>query len=179
MGPADAGDGEDVNTEPGGLTVRIDDRRIEVAMTGGGEFTIPVGPTLLVETALERADPPAPHMLTNALGLVQDHLDDLIIEAPSIAATPSVVATGTHALAMARVEIGAEVVPDGYALHRSDADEVFRTLAVEPVADRRHNPGLDDAHVESIIGTCCVILGIMRRLDLSSIAVRPDDRPTR
>lgn len=165
-----------MNREPGGLTVRIDDRRIEVTMTGGGEYSIPVGPTLLVDTALERADPPEPHMLTNALGLVQDHLDDLIIEAPSIAATPSVVATGDHALAMARVEIGADVVPDDYVLHRADADEVFRTLAVEPVADRRHNPGLDETHVESIIGTCCVILGIMRRLELSSIAVRPDDR---
>jgi exopolyphosphatase / guanosine-5'-triphosphate,3'-diphosphate pyrophosphatase len=167
-----------VNADPGGLTVRIDDHRMEVAMTGGGEFTVPVGPALLVDTALQGADPPAPHMLTNALGLVQDHLDDLIIEAPSIAAAPSVVATGPHAVAMARVEIGADTVPDDYVLHRADADEVFRTLAVEPVADRRHNPGLDDTHVESIIGTCCVILGIMRRLELSSIAVRPDDRPT-
>jgi exopolyphosphatase/guanosine-5'-triphosphate,3'-diphosphate pyrophosphatase len=72
---------------------------------------------------------------------------------------------------MARVEIGAEVVPDGYELTRADADEVFRTLALEPLADRRHNPGLAEEHVESIIGTCCVILGIMRRLELNSVRV--------
>jgi hypothetical protein len=27
--------------------------------------------------------------------------------------------------------------------------------------------------VESIIGTCCVILGVMRRLDLASITISP------
>ena len=76
-----------------------------------------------------------------------------------------------HAEAMARVEIGHSRIPTGYRLRRPDADEVFRTLAVEPVVDRRHNPGLDDDHVESIIATCCVILGVMRRLDLDSIGV--------
>jgi exopolyphosphatase/guanosine-5'-triphosphate,3'-diphosphate pyrophosphatase len=76
---------------------------------------------------------------------------------------------------MARVEIGADHVPDGYELLRADADEVFRTLAVEPLADRRHNPGLPGAHVESIVATCCVILGIMRRLDLRAVHIGRDE----
>jgi exopolyphosphatase/guanosine-5'-triphosphate,3'-diphosphate pyrophosphatase len=159
------------NPEPGGLTLDIADHRIEVMVTGGGRFTVPIGPVSLVAGPLEHADLPAPAQLTNALGLVHDHLDDIIIEAPSVAATPSVVARGVHVLELARVEIGGRAVPDGYVLDRTAADEVFRTLALEPVEDRRHNPGLDPDHVESIVGTCCVILGVMRRLDLDRIHV--------
>lgn len=159
---------------PGTLVVRIDDHELIVEVTGGGVHVVPVGPLTLLAGPLRDGDPPAPAALTNALGLVQDHLDDLLIEAPSIAATPGVVAAGAYAEAMARVEIGAVAIPIGYELARSDADEVFRTLAVEPVDERRHNPGLPVDHVESIIATCCVILGIMRRLDLSVVGVATD-----
>lgn len=159
------------NPQPGGVTVRIDDHLVAVEVTGGTSFQIPVGPIALLDGPMERRDPPAPAQLTNALGFVQDHLDDVLIAAPSIGAARSLVATGPHAMAFARVEIGADEVPAGYRLLRADADEVFRTLAVEPIDDRRHNPGLPAANVESIVATCCVILGIMRRLDLDSITI--------
>jgi exopolyphosphatase/guanosine-5'-triphosphate,3'-diphosphate pyrophosphatase len=74
---------------------------------------------------------------------------------------------------MARVEIGDDSGPEGYELLRADADEVFRTLVSETTEDRRFNPGLDEAHVVSILGTCCVILGIMRRLDLQKLLIAP------
>ena len=164
---------EPASTAPGALRVTIDDYALVVEVEGGGVHTIPVGPATLLEGPLRGSDPPLPADLTNTLGLVQDHLDDLLIEAPSIAATPSVTAAGAHAEAMARVEIGAEEIPLGYELQRPDADEVFRTLAVESAADRRHNPGLPDGQVESIVATCCVILGIMRRLDLRAVGIQP------
>ncbi|HYN32900.1 MAG TPA: hypothetical protein VES40_09760, partial [Ilumatobacteraceae bacterium] len=160
-------------TDPS-VTVRIDDRSTEV-MVDGATFTVPIGPLTLFEGPLEQADPPSPAHLTNALGLVADHLDDIIIAAPSFAAAASVSAVGPHVEAMARVEIGDSQIPAGYRLRRSDADEVFRTLATEPVVDRRHNPGLDDGYVESIIATCCMILGVMRRLDLDSIGVTAEN----
>jgi exopolyphosphatase/guanosine-5'-triphosphate,3'-diphosphate pyrophosphatase len=153
------------------LTFHLDDHSIDITTTGGATFTLPIGPMTLLDGPLERADPPLPAHLTNALGLVADHLDDVIIAAPSVMASSAVIATGRHAEALARVEIGDHRIPPGYRLQRSDADEVFRTLAVESVADRRHNPGLDDDHVESIVATCCVILGVMRRLDLDSIGI--------
>jgi exopolyphosphatase/guanosine-5'-triphosphate,3'-diphosphate pyrophosphatase len=156
---------------PGTLTVGIDDHLLTVEVAGGARHTVPVGPVTLLDGPLRGADPPPPANLTNALGLVQDHLDDLLIEAPSIAAAPAVVLVGAHAVAMARVEIGADDVPDDYVLRRADADEVFRTLALEPAADRRHNPGLPEPHVESIVATCCVILGIMRRLELGAVQI--------
>jgi exopolyphosphatase/guanosine-5'-triphosphate,3'-diphosphate pyrophosphatase len=156
---------------PGTLIVTIDDHALVVDVEGGGTHTVPVGPLTLLAGPLRGSDPPPAADLTNALGLVHDHLDDLLIDAPSIAATPAVIALGHHAEALARVEIGDDRVPVGYELLRADADEVFRTLAVEAVDERRHNPGLPDDHVESIIATCCVILGIMRRLDLRAVGI--------
>jgi exopolyphosphatase/guanosine-5'-triphosphate,3'-diphosphate pyrophosphatase len=158
-------------TSPGTLTITVDDHALVVDVTGGGGHTVPVGPLTLLAGPLNGGDPPAPADLTNALGLVHDHLDDLLIEAPSIAAAPAVILVGRHAEAMALVEIGTHLLPAGYELRRPDADEVFRTLAVESLADRRHNPGLPDEHAESIIATCCVILGIMRRLDLRTVGI--------
>ena len=159
---------------PGTLTIEIDDHSLIVDQSGGNVHTLPVGPLTLLAGPLRGGDPPKPADLTNALGLLHDHLDDLLIEQPTIAAAPAVVLTGPHAHAMACVEIGADLVPDDYELLRADADEVFRTLAVEPVLERRHNPGLPDAHVESIVATCCVILGIMRRLDLRAVRIASD-----
>lgn len=158
---------------PGTLTVFVDDRRLVIDIEGGTTHTVDVGPLTLVAFSLGESDPPAPADLTNALGLVHDHLDEVIILAPSIAAAPAVILTGPYALAMARVEIGADDVPTDYELLRADADEVFRTLAVETIVERRHNPGLPDDHVESIIATCCVILAIMRRLELRALRIDP------
>ncbi len=164
-------------TIPGTVRVRIDDRQLVVEVAGGATHTLPIGPLSLIEGPLRGTDPPAAADLTNAFGLVQDHLDDLLIEAPSIAATPAVIATGAHAEAMARVEVGADEIPNAYELSRADADEVFRTLALEPADQRRHNPGLPADHIESIIGTCCVILGIMRRLELRTVSIETETAP--
>jgi exopolyphosphatase / guanosine-5'-triphosphate,3'-diphosphate pyrophosphatase len=165
-----------VNPDPGGLTVHIDDRTVQITMTGGGDWSMPIGPLSLVDGELERADRPSPAQLTNALGIVADHFDDVILDTPMVAAAPSVSFSGRHALEVARVEVGSTTVPDGYVLQRADANEVFRTLVGESIADRRDNPGLDPDHVESIIGTCCVILAIVRRLDLQHAYVA--DTPT-
>ncbi len=159
------------SADAGTLRVAIGDRVLTVAMAGGGAHALPIGPLTLVDGPLGDTDPPLAMDLTNALGLVQDHLDDVIIAEPAVATPERVEATGIHAEMLARVELGTDGVPDGYVLRREDADEVFRTLALEPLEERRHNPGLDAAHAESIIGTCCVILGIMRRLDLRGISI--------
>ena len=163
-----------MNDQPGGLTVTITDHEIEVTTTGGGAFILPLGPLTLLDGPLERADPPTAVHLANALGMVQDHFDDIIIESPTVAAAPSVVANGQHALALARTEVGKQTLPPNYRLRRSDADELFRTLVAEPKAQRQFNPGLGRTDVETIIGTCCVILGIMRRLDIQEIAIQAE-----
>ena len=165
------------NNDIGGLTVTINDRSIEIAVTGGGRHVIPVGPCSLSEREFERFDPPPASCLTNAIGLVQDHLDDILMETPSVAATPSVVFTGHHAASLGRVEIGADALPDGYRALRSDIDDVFRTLVAETPLQRRSNPGLDDEHTGTVIATCCVTLAIMRRLTLSEAIIIDDHTP--
>lgn len=156
---------------PGSLIVHIHDDHLAIEVVGGDTHVVPVGPQTLLAGPLEHLDPPPPANLTNALGLVHDHLDDLLIEAPSVAAAPGVTITGPYAEALTCVEIGTDECPARYDLSRPATDEVFRTLAVEPNDDRRHNPGLPADHVETIIGTCCVVLGIMRRLGLTGVAV--------
>jgi exopolyphosphatase/pppGpp-phosphohydrolase len=160
---------------PGSLHIVIADRSIEVELIGGATWLLPVGPLTLVENELERAVQPAPAQLTNALGIVSDHLDDVVRESPMVLGAVTVTISGPHALVLACVELGADSVPEGYTLARTDADEVFRTLVAEPVSERLHNPGLQPDHVESIIGTCCVVLAVMRRLELSLVAVEPQE----
>ncbi len=156
---------------PGALQIDIADRESRVALVGDGTWTMPVGPVSLFENELERADRPTPESLTNALGIVTDHLDDIVRDEPLVLDATDVAFGGDHAAVLARVEIGRDVVPDPYVLARADADEVFRTLVSETPNDRVHNPGLDPAHVDTIIGTCCVVLAVMRRLELSAVSI--------
>lgn len=160
-----------MNADPGGITVRIDDRETSIAMTGGGEWLMPIGPLSLVDGELERADRPTPTQLVNALGAVEDHFDDVVRDAPMIEAAPSVEFDGPHAREVAYVEVGTRELPDDYVVRRADLDEVFRTIVAEPIAERLHNPGLDPERVESIVATCCVILAIIRRLDHQSATI--------
>ena len=160
-----------LDRRPGTVTVLIDDRELLIDIQGGATHRLALGPLTLMTGPLSDGDPPQPASLTNAFGLVQDHLDDLLIDAPSIASAPAVVVVGRYGEALARVELGSDTIPSNYELARADADEVFRTIAVESVDDRRHNPGLPGDQVESIIATCCVVLGIMRRLELRSIRI--------
>lgn len=155
----------------GALLVAIGDRELSIEMVGGSSWTLPVGPVSLVERELERADRPAPEQLMNALGIVIDHLDDVVRESPMVLDAPSVTLTGRHAVGFGRVELGIDTLPDTYVIQRSDADEVFRTLVAEPRAERLHNPGLDPDDVETIIGTSCVVLAVMRRLELTQAAI--------
>lgn len=156
---------------PGSLTIALDDRAMTIALAGGGEWTMPVGPTLLVERELEGADRPAPEQLTNALGIVIDHLDDVIRESAMVLDAPTIVFSGRHAVSLGRVELGVDTLPADYTLARSDADDLFRTLVAEPIPERLANPGLEPADVETVIGTCCIVLAVMRRLERSEVMI--------
>ena len=59
----------------------------------------------------------------------------------------------------------------GFELTRDAAEDVFRTLATERLSDRVHNPGLPADRADIIVGGCCVLVGVMRRLRLDSLVV--------
>jgi hypothetical protein len=143
----------------------------------GRDHVIPVGPRTLLDHELADPDPPAPAQLTNALGIVTDHLDDVLREVPAISSVRDVRVLGDEPWHLAQVERGGDLpdlpgLPDETVpLERAAAEEVFRTLATERRAERLHNPGLDPGRVDTILGTCCLVLAVMRRLRLDRILV--------
>jgi exopolyphosphatase/guanosine-5'-triphosphate,3'-diphosphate pyrophosphatase len=80
---------------------------------------------------------------------------------------------------VAAVEIGlAEYDPEvihHFELTKEAAEDVFRTLATEALADRVHNPGLEEQRADVIVGGCAVLVGIMRYLGYSELLVSEAD----
>jgi exopolyphosphatase/guanosine-5'-triphosphate,3'-diphosphate pyrophosphatase len=134
----------------------------------GMQHTLPVGSATLA--ALLTTDPPAPEDLTNAIGLLADHLEDVVREVPAAGLADEVVVCGPGVATLAAVEVGAAAALP-FALGRAAAEEVFRTLATESAADRRHNPGLPVDEVESVLGVCCAVVALLRRLDRQHVTL--------
>jgi exopolyphosphatase/guanosine-5'-triphosphate,3'-diphosphate pyrophosphatase len=136
--------------------------------------SFPVGAVVLTETELHR-DPPRPEELTNAIGLVTDFMDDLVREQPQVLDATRVVGVAGTIVTIAAVELGIArfdpVALHGMTLTREAAEDVFRTLATESLSDRKSNPGLPPERTDVIVGGCCALVGIMRRLRLPSITV--------
>ena len=157
-------------TPAGEHVVDLDGDTITVTLASGDRATMPWGPERLTARWLD-GDPPAPESLTNALGAVDDHIDDLLREHPGFADVASLTFTGATITSLARIEVGREDVDEHVPLARIDADEIFRIVATETARDRAHNPGLPSVHVETIIATCCIVLAFMRRLHLDRITL--------
>ena len=120
-------------------------------------------------------DPPRPEELTNAIGLVTDFMDDLIRDHPEVLSATRVVGVAGSIVTIAAVEIGLQEF-DATALHgarmtRENVEEVFRTLATETLANRKFNPGLPADRADVIVGGCCVLVGVMRKLRIPEIMV--------
>jgi exopolyphosphatase / guanosine-5'-triphosphate,3'-diphosphate pyrophosphatase len=137
-------------------------------------ISIDVGAVRVTEQLL-RGDPPRPEELTNALGLVHDHLDDVVREIPGLLEQPTFVGIAGTITVVAAIELGLATFDpsrvDGFLLTREAAEDVFRTLATEALADRVHNPGLPKERADVIVGGCCVLVAVMRRLHLPGIIV--------
>ena len=136
--------------------------------------SFPVGTVVLTESHLHH-DPPRPEELTNAIGFVTDFMDDLIRDHPEVLNATRVVGVAGSIVTIAAVEIGLQEF-DAVALHgtrmtRENVEEVFRTLATETLADRKFNPGLPADRADVIVGGCCVLVGVMRKLRIPEIMV--------
>ncbi|MFZ9292532.1 MAG: hypothetical protein ACO26C_08375 [Ilumatobacteraceae bacterium] len=126
-------------------------------------------------------DPPRPEELTNAIAEVGDAVTDLAAVRAGDAAWDAlraparVIGVAGTIVTAAAVELGLREWDagrlHGFVLGRAAAEDVFRTLATEPLADRVHNPGLPRERADVIVGGCCVLVAIMRRLALDGIIV--------
>lgn len=135
----------------------------------GERHVIPVSAATLNGSELV-SDPPRPEELTNAIGTVVDHLDDMLRALPGAANADAVGIVGVLATVIAAVEFGG-VPPLPFALHRAAAEDVFRTVATEAAADRALNPGLPSEAVDTIVGACCIVVALMRHLHLEQVDV--------
>jgi exopolyphosphatase/guanosine-5'-triphosphate,3'-diphosphate pyrophosphatase len=136
--------------------------------------SLDVGAGRLLERELHR-DPPRPEELTNAVGAASDALEEALREHPLLATATRVIGVGGTIRVAAAVEIGLPeydaAAVHGFELTRTAAEDVFRTLVTESLADRVHNPGLPRDRAEVIIGGCCVLVAILRRLAAPSLTV--------
>ena len=153
--------------------VVVTDGECRVNLRDGTAAVVPWGPANLTTRWFQDDDPPRPEALTNALGTIADHLDDIIREHPATLDVHDLEFAGATIESLAFVEVGAGDVDHVVLLTRVAADEIFRMLATEPSRDRADQPGLRSAHVEQIIATCCIVLAFMRRLHLDHIKLLP------
>jgi exopolyphosphatase/guanosine-5'-triphosphate,3'-diphosphate pyrophosphatase len=137
-----------------------------------GAISVEVGCVRLSERFMT-SDPPRPEDLTAAISYTDTWLDDVVRELPQVADARTVVGLAGTVSTVAAVEQGLATY-DRSAIHhftltKEAAEDVFRTLATEARPDRIANPGLEEGRADVIVGGCCALVAIMRRLALEQI----------
>lgn len=143
-----------------------------------GVISVDVGCVRITEKYLH-ADPPSPLELSQAISVVHAHLDDVKREVPAVMDAARLVGLAGTVTTMAAVEIGLrEYDPERihhFELTRAAAEDVFRTMATERRSDRAHNPGLEEARADVIVGGAAIVVAIMRHFDFASCLVSEAD----
>jgi exopolyphosphatase / guanosine-5'-triphosphate,3'-diphosphate pyrophosphatase len=143
-----------------------------------GVLSVDVGCVRLTERFLEH-DPPLPEELTACISLTDAYLEDVLRELPTVAEARTLIGLAGTVTTVAAVEIGLQTYDRDrihhFALTHEAAEDVFRTLATESRADRIHNPGLEEARADVIVGGCCVLVAIFRRLGFDEMLVSESD----
>ncbi len=62
-----------------------------------------------------------------------------------------------------------------FVLTRAAAEDVFRTLATEGRAQRVHNPGLEEARADVIVGGTAILVAVFRYFDFDECLVSEAD----
>jgi exopolyphosphatase/guanosine-5'-triphosphate,3'-diphosphate pyrophosphatase len=139
--------------------------------------SIDVGCVRITEQFL-RSDPPAPEELSQAVSVVRDYLGDVVRDLPEVHDVKTAVGLAGTITTVAAVEQGVPYSRDAihrFRLTRGAAEDVFRTLALEPAAERRHNPGLEPGRVDTIVGGAIILVSVLRAFELDELLVSEDD----
>jgi len=143
-----------------------------------GLCSLDIGCVRITEQFLP-SDPPAPEELSAAVSVVRDQVADVVRAIPEVRAAKTFVGLAGTVTTVAAIELGLAEY-DGNAIHhfrltRAAAEDVFRTLALEPAAQRRYNPGLEEGRVDVIVGGTLVLVTILRVLGLDEVLVSETD----
>ncbi len=124
-------------------------------------------------------DPPTAEELSQALSVIDIHLDDVVRELPQLGQARTFVGLAGTVSNTASVELGlADYDRDQIhhlVLSRAAIEDVFRTLATESVQERKENPGLEPERADVIVGGLCVLVAILRRFGISECLVSESD----
>jgi exopolyphosphatase / guanosine-5'-triphosphate,3'-diphosphate pyrophosphatase len=143
-----------------------------------GLVSVDIGCVRLTEMFLH-GDPPTAEELSQAVSIVRDHLADVDRELPGAAAAKTLIGTAGTVWTMAAVELGVDASESErihhFRLTQAAAEDVFRTLATEPVARRKHNPGLEPGRVDVIVGGAIVVVSVLRHFHFDELLVSEAD----
>lgn len=125
------------------------------------------------------SDPPSAEELSQALSVIDIHLDDVERAIPQLREARTFVGLAGTVVNVAAVELGLATYSRD-ALHhvmltRAAVEDVFRTLATEALVDRIHNPGLERERADVIVGGLCVLVATMRRFGIDECLVSESD----
>ncbi|MDQ3980810.1 MAG: Ppx/GppA family phosphatase [Actinomycetota bacterium] len=143
-----------------------------------GALSLDIGCVRLTEKFLH-SDPPTPEELSQAISVVRDYLEDVARELPASREARQLVGLAGTVTTVAAVEQGLPVYDRNrihhFVLTREAVEDVFRTLATERRADRIHNPGLEEARADVIVGGTAILVAILRYFDLPTCLVSEAD----
>ena len=143
-----------------------------------GVLSLDIGCVRITEQYIH-SDPPAPEELSQAISVVHAYLEDVEREVPQSLGARRLVGLAGTVTTMAAVEIGLQAYDRDrihhFVLTRAAAEDVFRTLATEARAARIHNPGLEEARADVIVGGAAILVTIMRHFDFQECLVSEAD----
>jgi exopolyphosphatase / guanosine-5'-triphosphate,3'-diphosphate pyrophosphatase len=141
-------------------------------------WSIDVGCVRLGEQFFSQ-DPPGPVALSSAVNVVHAHLDDVAREIPLIKKADRLIGVAGSITTVAAIEIGMAAYDreriHRFELSRAAAEDVFRTVAMEPARDRAANPGLPADRVGTIVAGVLILCVIMRHFEFDSCTVSETD----
>ena len=124
-------------------------------------------------------DPPTAEELSQALSVIDIHLDDVLREIPELSEAQTFVGLAGTVSNTASVELGLAEYDREQIHHlvltRAAVEDVFRTLATESIEERKENPGLEEQRADVIVGGLCVLVATMRRFGLDECLVSESD----
>jgi exopolyphosphatase/guanosine-5'-triphosphate,3'-diphosphate pyrophosphatase len=141
-------------------------------------MSVNVGCVRLTEQFLH-SDPPSAEELSVAVSVVRDHLTDVDRTVTGAARAKTLIGTAGTVWTMAAIELGVDASESERIHHsrltRAAAEEIFRTLATEPISVRKHNPGLEPGRVDVIVGGVIVVVAVMRHWGFDEMLVSEAD----
>ena len=168
------------------LVVDIGGGSTEFAVGGGpdsrleptGVVSIDVGCVRVTERFLQ-SDPPRPEELSQALSVVRDHLDDVRRELPASTTQPASSAWPAPSRPWPRSRSACPPTTRSDPPLRPDPGSGRGRLPDlghrDAASDRIHNPGLEEARADVIVGGCVVLVAIMRHFEFDECLVSEAD----